>query len=889
MKITQAVLLMLVFGTMGAGAAEFWTRPELSGITFDWTKKESYYTGYNNKVTPTADPTTADTICVATNFQGKVTYGTASYTLLSTCSKVQLGNASRFEVEVTSAGDTAEWQKPLNNHIDGGTYSATIVKTGDGTLQFGSVSESSGSAYYDYLARLEVKAGTLRLPETTVSGTTYRRCHDIVVESGAKLVVGCLGNGSYLQVDGLISGEGEITSPDASNIVNLLIGGNEASGYRSDFAGKISGAIAIRPNRATVNLLNTANTFTGGVTCESADSSMPSIIGAVDFGTDSNPSSIGTRGVTLKQNGGLAHAGTSAGNVGNRTHYFNDFGTIIDGGDYGAFTFQVAPRTPDNNNRVRWIIFRGDGLNLNTWSGSFAERWPTGEAAADHVSHRIVKEGKGTWLFTDNSSRKFAGVVEVNDGTLQFASLAAKGTACALGTGDYLFAKEFKAASAAAKLTDAFEVGGSNGSTATMEYTGSDDVVCTDRSFAIKGDARIKTDAGKLDLTGFKPLNGADTTLRLAGSTVGNVAHDLTTPAGTMNIVKEGSGSWTLDDAVSFKGKVAVNGGTLKVNRVDRYPWYRLVVKETYYTYTNSFPGVSIDLGTSWLTHYVGIQELGLFDADGKRQNLNLTKKSVATTSLNPGEYAYRNYADNGAATDGRTWASAFADDANTIQVSVGKTPKKDDSSSWLTIVMRLKADAHPIASYDLVCGCSPKSSDSDWYISPTAFELQGSFDGINWVSLSSVGSVTPPDWHANWYCRYGGTTAYTKGINQEHKGYEATQVTPKDVFTNVETVSVAAGATLQTSDTVTLDGLQVDVNGAGTIDGFTFANSGVLNVITHGKSYSELGGTYTNVKGFNNLTGWALKVNGKDSHNQIAIENGKIVIRRKGSYITIY
>ena len=892
MKMTKALMLTLAFGATGAMAAEFWVRPELSGTTFDWTKKENYYTASTSKVVPTADPTTSDKICVPVNFQGKVSYGTASYTLLSNCTKVQLGNDSRFEVEVANAGDTAAWPKPLNNSIGGGTYTATIVKTGAGTLQFSSTSESSGSAYYDYLARLEIKAGTLRLPEGSVSGKTYRRSHDIVVDAGAKLVVGNLGNGSYLQVDGIISGEGEITSPDTVNLVNLTVNGNKTSGYECSFAGVISGKLAIRPINTRVNLLNTANSFTGGITCESVDPSKPSIIGAVDFGSSSGtPSSIGTGGITLKQNGGIAYAGTSAGTSGtSRSIYFNDYGTIVDGGEYGAFTLALQPRTPDNNNRVRWITFTGDGLEPNTWSGSFAERWPSGEAESDHVSHRIVKDGPGTWIFTARTDRNFAGVVEVNDGTLKFASLAAKGTACSLGTGDYLFAKEFKAASAATRVTDAFEIGGIN-TIATMEYTGASDVKCTDRTFALKGDARIKTDAGKLDLTGFKPLNGANATLRLAGSTQGNVIHDLTTPSGTVDLVKEGTGSWTLDGEMSFKGKVVVNGGALKVNRVDRYSWYRFIVKETYYTYTNSFPGVSIQ-PANWIKQYTGFFELGLFDADGQRQNLNLTKTSKGAASLAPGEYSYRNYSD-GAITDGRPAADVFKDglgDSNPIQISAGKPMVKNDNSSWVVIVMRLADGAHPIASYDMVAGYAPKSySDAQWCLAPTAFELQGSFDGQNWVSLDVVDSMTPPDWYRNWYCRYNGSTAYTKGVNQEHKGYEAEIPTPKDVFNNVQSVRVADGAALQTTDDITVNGLEIDFDGAGTIDGFTFAETGVLNIVSHSKGFYQLPGTYTNVKGFDNIPNWTLKINGHTAHSQIAIEDGKIVIRRKGSYISIH
>ena len=144
---------------------------------------------------------------------------------------------------------------------------------------------------------------------------------------------------------------------------------------------------------------------------------------------------------------------------------------------------------------------------------------------------------------------------------------------------------------------------------------------------------------------------------------------------------------------------------------------------------------------------------------------------------------------------------------------------------------------------------------------------------------------MTPPDWHANWYVRYNGSASYSAGTDQEHKGYEAAQATPKDVFNNVTSVGVAAGATIVTTDDVTIKGLSVDATGAGTIDGFKFAASGVLNVENAPSGSFVLPGTYANVEGFGNIANWSLAIGGKPTTKRtIRIDkDGRIIIEGNG------
>ena len=194
-------------------AAEYWTRPELSGTSFDWTKAASYQVSISDATTPGSAPTASDWIVVNTNFSGKVSYGTDSYTLLANCAHVKLQNGSRLEIEVAGADTVAEWNSPVNNRIDSMWYTATIAKTGAGTLALKScnqVASASGGNVYDYYANLSVEGGILKLPQSTASGTIYCSYYSLYVAEGCVLELGAYVNGTsggYSEFIGTISGE----------------------------------------------------------------------------------------------------------------------------------------------------------------------------------------------------------------------------------------------------------------------------------------------------------------------------------------------------------------------------------------------------------------------------------------------------------------------------------------------------------------------------------------------------------------------------------------------------------------------------------------------------------------------------------------------------------
>lgn len=155
-------------------------------------------------------------------------------------------------------------------------------------------------------------------------------------------------------------------------------------------------------------------------------------------------------------------------------------------------------------------------------------------------------------------------------------------------------------------------------------------------------------------------------------------------------------------------------------------------------------------------------------------------------------------------------------------------------------------------------------------------------------MSLHSVTHKTPPNWHNNWNIRYNGTTAFA--ANAQHVGYETAQPPQKPVLNNVDAVGVASGATLSTTDGVTIKGLSVDMDGAGTISGFAFAEEGVLNVENCQTGGTVvLPGTYENVTGLSNLANWTVFVNGKEApRRKASVSGGTVTLSGTGMVIMV-
>ena len=91
----------------------------------------------------------------------------------------------------------------------------------------------------------------------------------------------------------------------------------------------------------------------------------------------------------------------------------------------------------------------------------------------------------------------------------------------------------------------------------------------------------------------------------------------------------------------------------------------------------------------------------------------------------------------------------------------------------------------------------------------------------------------------------------------------------------------MAAGATLKAIGEVVLSSMEIDATDFGTVDGFSFAASGELNV-KNLPADDSLGGIFANAKGIANLKNWAFTVDGA------AVPGKKIAVSPSGAVSVI-
>ena len=109
----------------------------------------------------------------------------------------------------------------------------------------------------------------------------------------------------------------------------------------------------------------------------------------------------------------------------------------------------------------------------------------------------------------------------------------------------------------------------------------------------------------------------------------------------------------------------------------------------------------------------------------------------------------------------------------------------------------------------------------------------------------------------------------------------------------NVSAVNVAPGATLKAVGDIALHRLTIDAaNGNGTIDGFDFAESGVVDVVNMpsgaGSSVSTI--TLANLPegALARLNGWRVSINGRASGSTVNFDGSTATVNRPGCMILV-
>lgn len=429
-----------------------------------------------------------------------------------------------------------------------------------------------------------------------------------------------------------------------------------------------------------------------------------------------------------------------------------------------------------------------------------------------------------------------------------------------------------------------------------FEYTGSNYCTATTRPIALKGSgAWLKssspTTKGGLSFSGVSAQaeGPAVKTLWLDGTNTLSCVGEISDGAGKVGVTKTGRGTWTLLGNQTFSGPLAVEDGTLLVARKRKYTWFRFSVRGVV------FPTSNKDI--------FYINEFGLFNSAGVRQNQGLeaissgtgrVKNSIDYMTLLPGQATigctneiywwsedWRNL--NGlfdGEGSGKYWRTAY----------YGFSISWDNEATHIPIVMRLPADADEVSSCDVVLHSSSQSL--------TDFSVDGSVDGIVWKNLLNKRESEGDFDHTTTSVWLSDNSAYPT-VGDTHIPAESWRFVGHDggddcsVLENVSGVNVAPGATLRATDDIALHRITLDAaNGNGTIDGFDFAESGVVDVVNmpNGTGSAVVSITLSNLPegALARLNGWSVRIGGRASSATVAFDGSKATVTRPGISIIV-
>jgi len=792
-----------------------------------------------------------------------------------------------------------------------GASSITLVKRGNNEMY---VPYCVANYQNVSTAGFEVEAGLLRLPQLTTDAektafSAYWTIGALVVSNGATTV---LANAKTIGKDiatviPKVHCAGTISNV-ASNGVKLRIGNiyvTEENPNRFTESAAMSGNISLE--------------ICGPVVIDTDNLDFTSTL--VRLGALNNSSCQPV--VTLKKIGMKADVASSIGQVGSLRYLYNggtwryagegettdkelDFAvawynyspyrpTVVDAGAHGGVTF--TGKWSNDAGEVSSSILPTDVVltGSNTVPCVLANQF----SARTGYPMSITKRGTGSWRFNDHAQRNFNGFVAVEEGKVQFESLAEQGQVCSLGTASLLqerYSTTFDPArnSPWAMLLGTTNASGAVTSEGALEHVGSMNAASSTRPLLLVGNGRLTANAGLLSFGGVTSAGGVRT-LTIDGDN--EQVNLLSCVTGAVSLVKEGSSTWKLADGVQLGGTLTVKAGTLLVEGPGRpYRWYRFTVRETMNSRQASF------------------DELSLFSSDGVRQNLSLVCDSEAYIPEATGyvsvdvdvpqlEAGHANYA-----YDAQWWFYKNRDfemktlwngKADTLpflawNINAAVDSQKitvDHPERRVSVVFRLPDNAPEITRYDFASGSSYSGYANTM---PKIFELEGSLDGSDssWQRLH-YRDDQPASAGAGLWASDGTAfnTAYTN-VGFAVKGHTE----GVSQLSGVTSISVSTGAVLRAIGVASrIRGLTVTQDGIGTIDGFAFEENTsstpcTLDVSGVGKApVVELGGSFANCTGLENLAQWNLSVNGKVGRGWvIEIRNGRIVLVRKGFAVII-
>ena len=782
-----------------------------------------------------------------------------------------------------------------------------LIKRGAGELDLTSVGKVlSDGEPYDYYCAITVDEGVLKLPQSGV--TDHFHVGETTVNENGTLFT-AVTSSSKSTIFYSLFGAGTVTNDVATSRMAIVAKGV----FSGRLGGRInyysSGWITLAGTESTAPAPSSEFTvyqnFGRGVSSNKYGCAEIALFGRKAVDDVSTTSSIGySETIQTRDNGGaFRYIGTGETTDKDLRLWpqTTDYPTYLDGGPYGGLVWTGIWGHRDTTvstyqHRMQRLVIQGSNTAECVMSGKIEAVSQKGT----NYTFYITKAGTGTWRMQHNNGSRMHGAWRIRNGTLRYDTIAEKGVNSALGSSTMLY-KDIGGALALDenKVDYAFWLGGgANGSRANLEYVGATNCVSTTRRFAIDGVGGILNNGGGfLRLSDFYATNNTATLVLGGTNTLDNVADTIADGAKvSMSVVKEGPGTWRLGTNCTFTGSLDVKGGTLVVGN-PCYSWYRWQIKS------------KMSGGSGSASRIVDIRAFGLFDGDGNVRTAGLsderfkrwnssnyyyssmdTEKPVFANAdlvrpaLAPGEaMMWYKEAYDAYTADGGMQEFSYRTSSTTVEnIFDGSTsthftfwnngyqnpPSLDNEKTWISFVMR-PVDGTPITSWDYV----PNSATT--HQQPKDSVIYASVDGIVW---DEIDAYTAPSSAATGTWRFAGGTMVDADTSP-HVGRPLRSAPTNDVAFAASSVSVAPGAVLKAQNLLekpVIRRLVVDAAGGGTIDGFAFAPDTelvVVNAPTGGSVAVPM--NFANVSGLEDVSGWALSINGKSKPSERLTASG--------------